>query len=387
MNSDRVYLIYQNVPHYRVAVFRCLCETRDGAPEYTLFAGNTTNLNGLKIVDVSRDSSADSEHTSRWKILRNYWCGELLFQPGVIALAFDKKCDCIIYFGSVYYISTWISALFARMIGKRVLFWTHGYRHRESKYKALLRNTFYRIAHGILVYGHRAKEILKEYGFSGDRIYVVYNSLDYDGQILYRDASRIGKSDVTEIFDGDNPVLLWVGRMMPSRKLDLLFDGIKRMKDDGQCVSVMLVGDGENRKDLELLCHELGVHAQIHFYGACHDEKKLAQIFHSADLVICPGDIGLLAMHALMYGVPVVTHDNMDLHKPEVEAIMPGVSGDFFAYDDSQSLANCVLDWFESHPDKSVNREQCYAVIDEKYNPKHQKRSIDQAVLGLPPLD
>ena len=386
-SENKVYLVYQNVPHYREPIFRYLCALHQETVSYRLLSGNTTNLETLKIINIGDYLEANADRAIGWSPLRNYWFGEVLFQPEVLSLAFDKKCDCIVYFGSVYYLSTWISAICARMMGKRVLFWTHGYRHKEPLYKRLPRNIFYKLADGLLVYGHQAKRILAEYGFSEERIHVVYNSLNYDEQITYRNADEGECAKIRSSFKSSGPLLLWSGRMLPSRQLELLLRALVCLKDRGDRANLIIVGDGPGRKDLEALCEDLELQDCVNFYGSCHDESRLAQLFHASDLVVCPGDIGLLAIHALTYGVPVITHGNMDTHKPEVEAIIPGVSGDFFKYKDSVSLAECITNWLGMHPDKSVNRKHCFDVIDEKYNPAYQKEAIDRAVLGLLPID
>ncbi|MCK7575648.1 MAG: hypothetical protein MZV65_06990 [Chromatiales bacterium] len=82
----------------------------------------------------------------------------ILFQPGIIALAFSKRYQCIIFLGSVYHITTWIAAITAKISGKRVLMWTHGYLKEELGLKGYIREIFYRLADGLLLYGNRAKK-------------------------------------------------------------------------------------------------------------------------------------------------------------------------------------------------------------------------------------
>ena len=80
----------------------------------------------------------------------------------------------------------WLAAILGRLRGKRVYFWTHGWQQHERGLKALVRNTFYRLAHGLLLYGHYAKMIGLSHGFDPDRMHVIYNSLDYDRQRAVR---------------------------------------------------------------------------------------------------------------------------------------------------------------------------------------------------------
>ena len=47
----------------------------------------------------------------------------------------------------------------------------------------------------------------------------------------------------------------------------------------------------------------------------------------------------ILAIHALAYGTPVITHDDLDRQMPEVEVISEGLTGAFFKHGDVADLA------------------------------------------------
>lgn len=67
----------------------------------------------------------------------------------------------------------------------------------------------------------------------------------------------------------------------------------------------------------------------IWFYGACYDEIKNAALIYNADLCVSPGNVGLTAMHSMVFGTPVITHNDFKWQMPEFEAIEPGKTGDF----------------------------------------------------------
>src|SRR5439155_6723515 len=89
----------------------------------------------------------------------------VLLQKGLLKLALRKDLNAVVYLGNPYFISTWISAIAARLTGKRVLFWTHGWTRHESGPKAWLRLIFYRLSHGLLLYGHFGKMLGLAKGF------------------------------------------------------------------------------------------------------------------------------------------------------------------------------------------------------------------------------
>ena len=136
-------------------------------------------------------------------------------------------------------------------------------------------------------------------------------------------------------------------------------------------------GDGEARESLEALTRALKLKGQVWFYGACYDEYQLAQLIYDADLCVSPGNVGLTAIHVMMYGCPVITNDDFDHQMPEFEAIQKGRTGEFFKNGDVQSLADTIYSWLHSHSyQRDSIRLTCYKEIDEKWNPYYQMKVI-----------
>src|SRR5262249_57148805 len=107
---------------------------------------------------------------------------DILWQGGAVRIALDPQFDVIIFLGSMWHLSTWVAAVLARLSGKRVLMWTHGVLRREQGLRGYMRRAFYRLAHGLLLYGFRARDLLGADHFQAEQLYVVYNSLDVPAQ-------------------------------------------------------------------------------------------------------------------------------------------------------------------------------------------------------------
>lgn len=83
--------------------------------------------------------------------------------------------------------------------------------------------------------------------------------------------------------------------------------------------------------------------------------------------------MGLTAIHSLSYGTPVITHSNYERQIPEFEIIKLGKNGLFFEENDVNSMSDTIKKWLETHPVKNEKLiEECYKIIDEKYNPYYQ---------------
>ena len=260
---------------------------------------------------------------------------------------------------------------------KRVYFWTHGFYGKESWVeKTFWKRPLLKMADGLFTYGDYAKKIMVEDGFKAEKIYPIHNSLDYETQLSLR--RQMVASDIYKNhFQNDYPVIVFIGRLTAVKRLDLLIDAIALLKKQRQLYNLVFVGDGAMREALEAKVKENNIEQQTWFYGACYDEKQNAELIYNADLCVAPGNIGLTAMHVLMFGCPAISHNNFSLQMPEFEAIKPGQTGDFFEYDNSESLATTINLWFEKNGKRREEvRKACYREIDDNWNPYYQMNLI-----------
>ena len=309
----------------------------------------------------------------------------LIWQRGLVCLAFRRDIDVVIFLGNANFLSTWVAALIAKLTRKRVLFWTHGWIQDERGMKAMIRNLFYRLADGLLLYGHRAKRIGVQNGFAPETLYVVYNSLDYQAQTVIKSRATYSrlKQIREELFPNMHaPVLICTGRLIKPKGFELLLEAMSLLQEQGFKSSLLLVGEGPERTFLTRKAKELGL--AVNFYGACYDEVRLAELIMSANVTVSPGQVGLTAMHSLVYGTPVITHNDPDKQGPEWEAIIPGQTGDFFKRGDVRDLADTIHKWcLRPWPDMNVS-QACTALIERRYNPSLQREVIGRSVAGLP---
>ena len=260
---------------------------------------------------------------------------------------------------------------------KRIYFWTHGYYGKENWLeKTFWKRPLLKAADGLFTYGDYAKRLMVEDGFDREKIFPIHNSLDYDTQLLLR--NTVKRSNIySEHFCNNSPVIIFIGRLTKIKKLDLLIDAISLLNQKGEKFNVVMVGDGSERAMLENRVTEKELNNQVWFYGACYNEKENAELVFNADLCVAPGNIGLTAMHVLMFGCPAISHNNFSLQMPEFEAIRPGQTGDYFEYGSPDNLAIKISKWFELNAERREEvREACYQEIDSNWNPRFQMEVI-----------
>lgn len=160
----------------------------------------------------------------------------------------------------------------------------------------------------------------------------------------------------------------------------MILRAMSLLHDKGIKVNMTYVGDGPKKVELEALAKEQGLQENVWFYGPCYDEKQIAQIIYNADLCVSPGDVGLTAMHAMTFGTPVISHNNFCHQMPEFEAIEEGKTGAFFEEDNEESLADSIQAWLTNRLNRDQIRQNCYNIIDNKYNPHLQVEMIQKVI-------
>ncbi len=105
--------------------------------------------------------------------------------------------------------------------------------------------------------------------------------------------------------------LLYAGRLVEWKGLDLAIQALRRLRDRGVTASFTIVGDGPARKTLERLAAELGVE-QLVRWEAWLPHEQLHQRYYQHDLLLFPSlrdSGGMVVLEALAHGLPVVCTD------------------------------------------------------------------------------
>lgn len=380
----KVAVVYNFYPHYRTPVFEAL--VRDPRCEWTFF-GDTVDVErtGIKLAPMDPPIRFRRIHN---RLIR----GGVLWQHGAMRVALSREFDTLILMGAPKHLAMWPTAILGRWSGKRVLFWTHGWTARPRGWNGRLRRWFYGLAHGILTYGRWAKGLGVAEGFAGDSIHVIGNSLDFEAQsAIYRtlDASTRDATRAELFGDASRPVVVWVGRLIKSKRLDLLFDAMTLLAERGRSPDVILIGDGPELEFLRSRAADLAARHGIrtHFEGACYDERRLGQLLHAGNVLVAPGNVGLSAMHAMAFGTPVVTHGDPERQGPEFEAIVEGRTGSLFSFGSVDGLAAAVDRWIATPFTTEETQSACRAEVEARWSPAYQVEALVRAVLGETPLD
>lgn len=365
----KICLIYNFAQHYRTSIFKLIdqeyeCEFIFGdrylnvkKMDYSLLKGKVTEVPTKKI-------------------------GSCLYRPGIQKLLW-KDYDAYILLGETHALSTWLFCIRARLFypGKKVYFWSHGWYGKETKAERVVKKLFFKFPNGgLFLYGNYARELMIKEGFNPDKLYVIHNSLAYDEQVAVR--QQLSPTPIYQNhFSNDNPNLIFVGRLTIIKKLDMAIKAVAQLKKKGLNYNMTFIGGGDVQSELEALSRKLGIIDNVWFYGPCYDERALGEMIFNADLCVSPGNIGLTAMHTLVFGTPAITHSDFPYQMPEFEAIREGKTGTFFKNGDVNSLADGIEQWFDKHKDdREAVRKFCMMEIDNNWTPQYQLSVIKSVI-------
>lgn len=368
----KVAVVYPFFAHYRGSIIESL--KNDFSFDFHFIGGTRKNgpYSSLKLYEFT-----DNDNFSE---VKNYWMfNYFLWQKDLIRKIKDNNFDAVILFADWKYLSTWGVISYLRKRNIPFLFWSHGMLHDKPSITNKIKMFFFTLFdNGGFVYDNRAKRIMESKGYRNPLV-VIYNSLDLDKQL------QIVKSLDNTILDDDSkikfPYVIFSGRIIKERKLEILFDALQSLSVKGIRINALIIGDGPHLEALKAYLNNLKVANQVIFYGSCYNEKLLAKFFINSIACVFPGPIGLTAIHSLTYGTPVITNDNIDMQKPEIEAVEEGMTGAFYKEGNAESLA-VKIQYFNdlSSELRASFKENCINQVKEKFNAQNQHRIINKAL-------
>lgn len=367
----KICCIFNLAPHYREGIYRLMDEElgchfyfgdRVDAPIQEM---DFNTLKGFK------------------KVLRNKPIPNTGFeyQKGAWK-TFFKPYKYYIITGSPGSISNWFLVIASKFTGKKILAWTHGLKGDLTKNGNLIAKSFYKLCDYVLLYSNHSKEQMLSEGFDSNKLKVIYNSLDYQKQSNIR--SELKYTNIyKEHFKNDYPVVIYIGRLLKSKKLPLLIEATHRLNQEGCHCNLVFIGPKVGSTDIHSIVEKYDLKSNTLFYGPTYNEEEIGELIYNADICVSPGSIGLTALHAATYGIPIITHDNFNRQMPEHEIIQEGFNGGFFKEDNMEDLLRVMKLWLGLNEDqKEQVRFHSYSLIDTKYNPNYQIKILKDIILS-----
>lgn len=179
------------------------------------------------------------------------------------------------------------------------------------------------------------KKTLVELGTPEAKIHAIYQGIDANHFSPGDQAAtrrRLGLSI-------DVKTLLWVGRMVPVKGLEILLEACAILKNRGRDFHLQLIGDGPLRHSLEVKTHTLGLTQTITFAGSVLPEQ-LPAWYRAADLTV---------LSSWSEGIPNVLRESLACGTPfvatrvgDIAEFCPEMAHQLVPPGDPVALANAI---------------------------------------------
>jgi len=139
---------------------------------------------------------------------------------------------------------------------------------------------------------------------------------------------------------GGTFTMITVGRLTKFKNIDIVIRALRIMLDQEHPVRLNIVGDGEEREDLERLAGELGLEGDVSFWGSV-SQLELERLYAESHVYVSATlnePFGLAPLEAMSHGLPVVAVNSGG----PAEIVTDRSSGLLVSGDDPAAMAKAV---------------------------------------------
>jgi len=207
--------------------------------------------------------------------------------------------------------------------------------------KARLVRWVVRHCRGIMPVGTLGEHYYRRYGAEPERMFRVPLEPDYDA-LASAPASAIARFRSAHRLEPERRRLLYCGRLVPVKRVDLLIDAFADLADRRPDWDLLIAGDGELRGALEGRVPEK-LRSRVTWLGFLQPgEVTLA--YHVADVLVLPSDIepwALVVNEAMATGMVVIASDVVGA---AYDLIDGGINGEVFRRGSLDDLRRAILE-------------------------------------------
>lgn len=178
----------------------------------------------------------------------------------------------------------------------------------DSKARTFLRRMIARLVDAAITNSQAGKKYLTEVLYiSSDKVFAgSYQMPDKQALLQEEDPQENSRQELTGLTD---PVFLFIGQTVYRKGISFLIEACSLLNDQGENkYTVLVIGDGAQRRELEGQAKELGLSERIKWLGWV-DYGNLGYYFLNSDVFIFPTleDIwGMVVLEAMLFEKPVI---------------------------------------------------------------------------------
>jgi glycosyltransferase involved in cell wall biosynthesis len=237
-----------------------------------------------------------------------------------------EKPDCIILFLHLKDMIIFPLIYYCRIKKIPVVYWNFGIDLGDPDHT--LKNYLYRHIHcavnAILLYSPNEYTYIKpKYHF---KTFVANNTIN----MTDLESIKIQGNVLRDVYQvKEKYIVLFVGRIIASKRVDVLLKCFRNEPD----IAVVIAGRGITQEMLSIIKTQ----PNYYYLGEIkYDKIEISKIYHGADVVCIPGNVGLAIVEAFFWGKPLVTLKSIKgLNSPEIFYLKDGENG-YIANDEKE---------------------------------------------------
>ncbi len=300
----------------------------------------------------------------------------MVVSPGIVGHLLQFKPDVI--FAQAYSLWT-LLALLLKPLGKwKFIIIYDGSSpnsdFRDSKLRSFFRRAMSRYADAFVANSYGAKDYLIDgVGAKPENVFTkTYLVPDVATLQQSLDNDEIAKLQLK------HPIFLYVGRITPRKGLKSLLEAFSLLQTQGyEDYSLVVIGTGEQREELEAFIKERHLEARVTWVGWV-EYGYLGAYFQQADVFVFPTfeDIwGMVALEAMVFGKPILCSKGAGA----AEMIVEGENGYIFDPYDPEELAIAMRRFLDNPELIDSMGKQSQQLISKK-NPSSAAQSFVEVI-------
>lgn len=373
----RVGFVQRVLPPYRAAFFDLLASRCTGGLQ--VLAGDPREGEG-------HGTETDALHQAVHVPTRNVYLGDgsgaFHWQRGLADWLRGWHPDVVVCDTSMRCLTTVLARWKMRGKNRRVLGWGLGTLRWDAptwvlRGRRALLSLHLRTFDGIVAYSTNGARQYAGLGVPRRSLFVAPNAVSAEHAHRLSAELRSAPSIVNEwkrehALEG-KPIVLFVGRLLPAKRVDRLIRACARL--EGEC-HLVVVGDGPAMVELKSLA--ASVHPSTRFLGALHG-RDLAFCFAGSDLFVLPGLGGLAVQEAMIHGLPVIVGESDGTQQ---DLVKEGRNGHFLTRGDEGELCRALRQYLSDADHLAAMGEESRRIVADEVNLEKMVAGFLGAIAG-----
>lgn len=216
----------------------------------------------------------------------------------------------------------------------------------------------------------------KRGGIDREKLYLIYNAVDASRFDIQQDKDTLRDKLG---FSKDAFVVGTVGSIIPKKGHRVLIDACRLLNKDIPLLKLLIIGEGESRKDLMDLVRDYGMEKEIIFLGSRRD---IPQLMKAMDLFVLPSfqeGFPRTLVEAMYMGLPVIASNISGI--PEI--VRDGENGILVRPGDSEGISAKMLGIYKDAALKNRLGVNARKTVESGYLPRHYIGKLEELYTKL----